>query len=354
MKNTTIFDVAQKTGKSRQVVSSVLNNRDYIKVSEATREKILRIAREMDYRPNYFAKTLKTGKTNCIGIISGRAIADINQYYIYKVIEGIETSLGGNGRQYSHIMLGLGEDFFYEPAQTCELLERRLVDGLILIIVSNQLERFRKNFLPRLKKIGTPFVVVHSISGELPFNNVGFNSRAAAFMAVEHFFKLGYQRIGYYLRDSGNPQLMEMLAGFKEAFQRYGITWSDASVIASVAVKSGEQEYHSAYRTMLQVKEVPEALFVHEDSSAYGILKACQERGIRVPGDMALIGCDDQEQNKYSENELTTVHHSFEDKGQKAVRMLTGILNGELDRNTVHRQIVEPYLVFRRTCLPSP
>ena len=89
MSQVTMKDIAQKAGITRQTVSEILNNKT-LRVSKSTREKVLQIAREMNYRPNYFAKTLKTGITNYIGIRTGISIVDVNSYYVYKVIEGID------------------------------------------------------------------------------------------------------------------------------------------------------------------------------------------------------------------------------------------------------------------------
>jgi LacI family repressor for deo operon, udp, cdd, tsx, nupC, and nupG len=95
---------------------------------------------------------------------------------------------------------------------------------------------------------------------------------------------------------------------------------------------------------------LPEALFVTEDDAAYNMLEACSLRGIRVPEDMALIGFDDEKPARYFNSSLSTIHHPFTEKGVEAVKILTGLMDGTLDRNKVHQKILKPHLVVRKTC----
>jgi LacI family transcriptional regulator len=236
---------------------------------------------------------------------------------------------------------------FQQPEKSQELIERRMVDGLIFLVLADDLERFGRLLVPRLNRLGIPFVVVHSISRELPYNNVGLDSAFAGYAAAERFIRLGYQDIHFFLRDPAHPQLAEALAGFKQALKDNGREWRDSLVLAPA--ESGADIYDGAYLTIKKTAVLPRAVFFPDEPAAYAALKACAERGLRVPEDLAVIGLDDED-TRYLETRLSTVHHPFEEKGREAVKMLTEILDGQRDRAVIHRTILKPHLVVRETC----
>jgi LacI family transcriptional regulator len=338
-------DVAKKAGISRKYVSGILNDNASVWVSQKTRERVKKIARELNYRPNHFARSLKTGKTYSIGLMGSLSIVDVSAYCFAKTTWGVETELAEARSAYSLIMFGA--NFQDSEEKSRELIERRMVDGLIFMILSPDLEKFNRTLVPLLRRINTPFVVVHSTSAELPYHNVGLDSRRAGYLAAEHFIRRGFESSGFFLRDDRNPQIMEMLEGFKKAWTAGGRAWSDLQIIRPQP--SQDQELHDgAYNAVAVPGPLPRALFFPEDASAYAAIDAYAARGVRVPQDLAVIGCDD-EIIPYVKMRLTSVHHPFAEKGREAVKMLTGILDGK-DRGKVRQVILKPHLVVRETC----
>jgi DNA-binding LacI/PurR family transcriptional regulator len=271
---------------------------------------------------------------------------DVSSICFTAVTAGIEQNMEETKSKYSLVMFGA--NFQETPEKSLELIERRMVDGLILIILAPDIQKFNHQLMPQLKKLNIPFVVVHSTSQELPYNNVGLDSRQAGYDAAEHLIKAGHQRISFYMRDWHNPQLTEILGGFKKAVVDRGRAWSDKQIIEPV-VDPGSDMYLAARKTIAQLLPLPRALFFPDDASAYAALAACEERGVRVPQDLAIMGCDD-ETIPYLTTRLTTIHHPFKEKGHEAVTMLTQILDGVLDPEAIHRKILRPYVVVRETC----
>jgi LacI family transcriptional regulator len=350
MKNITIYDVAKKAGKSRQVASSILNNKGYIKTSNATREKVLQAARELNYRPNFFSRSLKAGRTNCIGLMGSLRMINFTIPYFNLMADRIETELDRANSDYSLVVFGA--NYSESSRKSLQLIQRGMVDGLIIILLSQDVAPFENEVWPVLTKANLPFVVVHSLSRGLAYNNVGLDSRHGGHLAGNHFARLGHPDVHYYgsTGEHGSPQVAEIFTGFKQALVENGIAWDNARIIAPQRSADWLSPYDMAYHTFRELKTVPPAVFCPPDESAFGALAALKERNIRVPQDVSLIGFNDYEPMQKFHAPLTTIHHPLEEKGALAVRIVTEILNGKRDRNQVYSTILKPTLVERSTC----
>jgi DNA-binding LacI/PurR family transcriptional regulator len=339
----TMKKIAEKAGISQPAVSNILNNKKSF-VSQATRERVLKIAQELNYRPNYFARSLKKGRTNCIGLMGSLKMIDLSAYCYTQTAQAVEEALSETKSKYSLVIFGA--NFTDTHEKSLELVERGMVDGLILVIFSPFLRQFETGLMPRLVRGNLPFVVVHSTSRKLAYPNVGFNSHQAGYLAAEHFVRLGYGEITYFLRDRTNPQLLETLAGFKQALIDCRMEWTDQRNLIQPQGGAG----HHLINTFGELPRLPRAVFFPDEVDAYGMLNFCRTRNVRVPEEVAVIGFDDEKPAVYFQTDLTTIHHSFEEKGHTAVRMLTAMLEGRLEPNAAHQEIIQPRLVVRKTC----
>lgn len=348
MRKVTMKDIAEKAGISRPSVSMILNNKPY-SVTKETRERVWRIARELKYKPNHSAQSLKTGRTNCIGLLGSLQIINMEDYNQARVAGGIQQCMEQTKSRYSLNILGA--NFGGTSEESFEIIQKGMVDGLILIIKAFDLEKFERDLLPQLNDIDLPFVAVHSTSLKSAYNNIGLDCRYAGYCAAEHFIRLGHRDIGYYLCLTGNPVFDEALEGFKKAFSDYRLEWKDGFIFQPERPRSAQgPSFNRIYDTIKTVKEFPRALFVPQDDAAYAVIKALRERGIRVPEDVAVIGFDDEVRLPYFDLELTTVHHPFHEKGAAAISLLLDILERRKEREKVHQEILKPHLVVRKTC----
>jgi LacI family transcriptional regulator len=340
----TMKQIAEKAGIARPTVSRILNNKYFVGNKE-TQERVLKIARELNYRPNYFARSLKKGKTNCIGLMGGLHIMSFAHDYVTRITNGVETAVDASGR-YSLIVFGANYSATYE--KSVEMIEKGLVDGLVLTVLAHQVKEFEQKIMPVLRRNNTPFVVVHSLSRELAYNNVGFNSYQGGRLAGAHLAALGYKDVLFMQEEKDSLQDREIFQGFCDALQQHQVPCGpDRAIVPDW--KSWDQVFDTAYRTVLALPQLPRALFCASDTLAYGALKALHERGARVPADTALVGFDDERLHPALEPEITTIRHPLEEKGAAAVAMLLDILEGRRDRRQVHRMVLEPQLVVRKT-----
>lgn len=215
----TVNDVARKAGVSRRTVYDVLNNKESF-VSQATRDLVRNVAQELNYRPNYFAKSLKLSKTQTIGLMGGPTIADFNFSYIADVTGGIERAMARQKCDYSLIIFGANYHEGY--AKNMELLKRGMADGLLVILLSINIDGFRQNMLPLLQEHRLPFVAIHSLAGPLGFNSVGVDTGHGIYLAAKHLVGLGRRNIKFYIRMFESAIDDEMYAGFRQALTERG------------------------------------------------------------------------------------------------------------------------------------
>jgi LacI family transcriptional regulator len=348
MKNVTMKDVAKKAGVSLPTVSEVLNNRRTF-ASQATRERVQKIARQLNYQPNFLARSLKMGKTKCIGLMGSLAMANLNFPYFQDTIASVENSLVKLTDQYSLNIFGANYNETYK--KSIELIRKGIVEGLLLIILAIDLKKFAEKLKPVLDDCRLPFVVIHSTSQTLGFNNVGLDSFYGGYLAGDHLGRLGHKEVWVYALkgDMESPQTMEIIRGFKKGLADHGASWPEQNVIWQGHPEACHT-FHAAYRTMLEVKTVPSALFVSDNEAAAGVLRALDKRGVRVPQETAVISFNNAKSIPYCEEELSTVIHPVEQKAEQAVALLLDILEGRKSTEAVHQTIIKPWLEVKESC----
>jgi LacI family transcriptional regulator len=192
-------------------------------------------------------------------------------------------------------------------------------------------------------------VVIHSVSRPLAYHNVGLDSRLGGELAARHLLSLGYHRTMFFMQDSRSWQAQEIYQGFQDAFRQQQAPW-DQHQMREIDSGRWNGFFPAAYHAVRELPELPRAIFCIMDTTAYGVLKALKERGVRVPQDVAVMGFDDERIHPFMDHELTTIHHPIEEKSAAAVNLLLEILANRQDRGQVRQIILKPHLVVRSTC----
>ncbi|MEP7729273.1 LacI family DNA-binding transcriptional regulator [Marinomonas primoryensis] len=338
MKPTSI-EVARLAGVSRTTVSFVLNNVKKSGISDATRTKVLNAAAELGYEPNAAAQSLASGSSATIGLV----LPDIQHLYVDAFLARVVASVSEESRAQNMKLLIESTD------GEGSLNYRRLaksgrVDGLIVVNPRegdyDELSEINRLFMP-LVAFGSPS---RSIATGYEFSTTGSNNFINAKLAVNHLIKLGHKKIAHIgFASSVFASVHSREKGWFSALEEAGLVQYAIKEFANLSADSGYQ----ACQRLLQKKASFSAIFVGNDTVAFGVLKALFDHGLRVPENIAIVSYDDIPLARFAPVPLTTIRTFPEEHGQKSVAMLLEQLKGNVIA-THHK--IESQLVIRNSC----
>jgi LacI family transcriptional regulator len=314
-----------------------LNDVPGANISQETRERVLQAAQELGYVPDAAARSLASRRTHTLGLVLVRDQTHIAaDAFLPQVIHGLAESTRQAG---FHLLLESVEDISH-PKAYIHLVRAKHIDGIVLSGPRSDDEQ-----LTALVNEGFPVVLL----GQLPGNSACFvdvDNRSAAREAVEHLIRLGHSRVACItnapLEYTGSA---DRLAGYRDALQAAGLPYENKMVrFGDFVAESGYQ----AAGSLLQQSPPPTALFVASDVVAFGAKSAIRERGLTIPGDIALVGFDDIPLARYVDPSLTTVRLPAAELGRQAGQMIVGLIqNGGL---AVRDTVLETELIVRASC----
>ncbi len=329
----TIKDIAEKANISYPSVSRALSGKPG--VSSKTREKVLKIAKEMNYQPNALARSLVQKRSSTIGLI----IPDILNPYFPEIAKGVEDE--AHSKNLSVFLCNSNWDGNREEAYINQLITNR-VDGIIIFPTSpGNISEIR-----RIAGRNLPIVILGSSHVEDVSVSISIDDVLGAKLSVAHLLNKNYKKLAFIGGTTGLSSVEDRLTGFKRAHEKFGL-----SVEKKMIVESGFT-FDSGYNAMndlLDKKLVPDAVFSENDVIALGVIQALRTRGVRVPEDIAVSGFDDIPMASMAGIDLTTVRQPKYEMGKMAVTELYSILMGESDLNINKRLVLEPKLIIRKT-----
>lgn len=333
--NLTIKDIAQMAGVSQATVSKVINN--YGGISEQTKKKVMDIINQMGYEPNFSAKSLATKKSNLIGLIyAGKVNVDMTHPYFNEVISTFKKNIGLLGYD---ILMFSNENFLQDNGSYLARCKHFQVDGC-LIIAGEEVE----DAIYELAQAGIPCIGIDiELNGPrasfVMTDNVNLSRKV-----VEHFYLNSVRKIGYIggMPDSVISNLRKK--GFIDAMNQFGLE------VREDWIQYGDFKEESGYvamKKMLDSNDYPEAIFAAADLMALGAMRAVREKGLKVPDDVRIIGCDDIAACRYSDPKLTTVKQDKERIGKLSAYMLNDLINGQSQLKPV---LTDSELMVRDSC----
>ncbi len=311
-----IRELARRSGVSTATVSRALNDR--AEVSEATRERIRRLASELGYAPNEPARTLVRRRSDTIGLIwdSGQEAQGLHNPFLLGLLSAVRTAL--SEADY-HLML-LTTPTPEEPdASYLQAVRRHNLEGVIVLTTPPDdrcLRVLAASDVP-CAGIDTAFTGPRTV-------RVSSDNAAGAEAAVEHLYALGHRRIATVTGPLHLPPAAERLAGYRRACQRLGLEVPEEYVAGGdFFLESGER----AARALLAVDRPPTAIFAAGDQMAIGAMHAAADAGLSVPRDLAVVGFDDIDAAALVRPALTTVAQDQRALGEAAVAALRALLD---------------------------
>jgi LacI family transcriptional regulator len=305
----TIRDVARAAGVSTATVSQVLNGGR--PVASVTRQRIEQVIAELNYRPNTFARGLKTLRSQLVGVV----LPDLSNPFYPALVRGVQDRLGLSG--YHALVVNTDADRVQERELIAELVDRQ-VDGLVLITFT-----LSKADYAALAQKDVRFVVVGRVDG---FDHVHTSDYAAAFEMTAYLLDKEYGSVAHLAGPAGGGgPAAPRLAGYRAAMRDRGLRGARAPVVHGEYTLAGG---YQAMAALLQSDARVRAVFCANDLMALGAIEAARAHGLRVPEDVAVAGFDDIDAASLVRPRLTTVGHQAGELGARAVDLLLDQMRG--------------------------
>jgi LacI family transcriptional regulator, galactose operon repressor len=327
-------DIARDLGVSVITISKVLRN--HPDVGDETRERVLARVKELDYRPNLAARSLVTGRTYLVGLV----VPDLLHPFFAEIAKSLSDVLRGSG--YYLIVSSSEEDPEIEEQEINQLLARRL-DTLIIASCRSTVDLFF-----RIEKQQTPYVLIDRILPGLSANFIGVDDEAVGRLATRHLIEIGCKRIAH-IRGPETSTGIRRVEGYKQALTQAGLRVLDDYIITE---RKGDVETKQrgadAMRQLLNLKPRPDAVFCFNDPLAMGAMNYALDQGMRIPEDVAVIGCGNLHYDDSLSVPLSSIDQHSRQIGEEAARIALGILNSKIapKPKTV---VLQPELVVRRS-----
>lgn len=306
----TIKDVAREAGLTVGTVSRVLNNRGYI--SEATRNRVYQVMKELNYQPNEVARSLSKSKTNTIGVI----VPHIVHPYFAKLISNLEKAASDRGFK---ILLCNSREERERELEYLEMLKSNRVAGLVLCSATVKTES--------LESLDIPVITIERNVGT-GTASVECDNYQGGVLAAKHLIACGCK----YIINFSGVEKTEMPAdsrevGFLDMCRQYGVD--------GVASKSQENqyyamEYHEYIEKIITENPKTDGIFASSDLIAAQVLQVCAKLGLRVPEQVKVVGFDDVNIASLTTPPITTVHQPVKEMAEMSVDLIVRSNKGEM------------------------
>jgi LacI family transcriptional regulator len=335
-KDITIYDIAQKLDLSSATVSRALQ--DHPAINKNTRKKIQDAAKELGYRHNNFASSLRKQKTNTIGVI----VHELNSNFITSVLAGIEKVTTQAG--YDLIIAHSSESFEKEAANALNLFHKR-VDGLIasLAFDTKGLDHYKQ-----YEEKGIPVIFFDRVEEKSDSTKVIIDNYKCGYQATQHLIEQGCKRIVLVTANLKRNVYAQRHKGYTDALFDNGIAYNKEYVLIK---DLSEQCGVEAALQILKMKPLPDGAFITNDFSAAVCMQTLKEHGVRIPEDIAVVGFNNDAISKIIEPQLTTIHYPGIDMGEIAARNLINHLKGISNINHTNTIVVRSELIIRKSSL---
>lgn len=335
----TISDVAREAGVSTGTVSRVLNHRHGdIPISDATKQQVLDAVERLGYQPNPFAAALRSQRTGAIGVI----VRDIGDPFLSLMARKLQQVAHAKGIE---CLLGHAQYDLKTAGRQVSLMRSSWFDGVLLLgdMPGDQ------TIIDDLRQAGTPFVAVAcGPQSETPFVNI--DDAAGIEKGLDYLHGLGHRRIAFIgnLEHSG---ISERFKAFRHYIQDNSLFWIDDYL--QPCPNTRRAAIHCIHH-LLRLPQPPTAVFCATDLQALGAINGSWQFGCRVPEVISIIGFDDIEEAVDALPPLTTVRQPVGDMSERAIEVLTTLIEDSFVEEMKSRVLIQPELIVRRSCSPPP
>ena len=330
----TIYDIAKELNITAATVSRALNNNP--RISQATKELVLKTAKEMNYEPNKLALALKKGKSNNVGVV----VPYINRNFFSSVIRGIEEELFPKG--YNVIISQTHESADREVDIINNLLNAQ-VEGIII-----SLAKFNKNtkhFEQVLKK-KIPLIFFDRYQEMSGVSSVTIDDYQGSYDATAHLIEQGCDRIAHLTVDPTLSIYKHRLEGYQQALLDHSIPFREELV---VKLKSDMEEGKRVAENLMALENPPNAIFSTSDYGALGAVKWLQGNGYKVPEDVCVVGFSNEPFTQFLDLSMSSVDQVPLEMGKMAAQVFLEQVNDGNNVKIEKKVVLSPSLIIRQS-----
>ncbi|NJM42632.1 MAG: LacI family transcriptional regulator [Anaerolineae bacterium] len=262
-------------------------------------------------------------------------LVSVSDPFTGRIVEGVEQAAIDAG---FNVLISTSQNDFKRELAVMEAFQQRRVDGII-VMASHLLVQQRAFF----DRIRVPVVMINEQEPTSDMRVVAVDDVRATGLAMEHLLALGHRRIGYVGTSNRPKSNQHRLKGYQKALKAAEVKLDEALTFLGDDIEDHAQRGAASLDALLAAKAT--AVFCYNDVTAIGLLAECRKRGVRVPQDLSVVGFDDIDMAAYAAPPLTTIRQPRFEYGQRAMKMLLAVLNGEQPKN----QILLGQLVVRET-----
>jgi LacI family transcriptional regulator len=337
--------LAEHLELSQTTVSLVLNNSPSARsIPQETRNRVMEAAERLDYRPNYFARSLRQSRSMSVGVLA----PDLSEGYFTRVMSGVVEEL-------------TGAHYFYFTA--CHDWKREMIEKYPRMLVERAVDGFLLLNTPADHiAVPVPVVAISAHSKAENVTNIVLDHHRAVEQALSHLYQLGHRRIAFMRGPRAIPDSEYRWEAIQQVAREIGLKLDSNLVIridsAGWSMKTG---YHpmapeigfKPMQALLEKSRDFTAIFCFNDIAAIGAIRALKDAGLAVPGDVSVVGFDDIQSAAYSTPSLTTVRQPLLEMGKRGAQvLLERIANKEREYPT--EIVMAPELVVRESTGPAP
>ena len=345
-KPVTLADIAAKASVTPMTVSRVINSNGYVHAE--TRERVLRVAREMNYRRNGLARGLKRQRTETVGMVIG----DIANPFAAELSRGVREVLEERGYT---LFICISEHTAKEDVQAFDSLADHRADG---IIVATRASKSGNERLEELIDSGIPITLIGRDFRHQHADLVHADNLKGGYEATRHLIDAGHKRIGFIGVSLTEGLRLRRFQGYLEALKDHDLPVEEQLIVGGRELGeqmpgySTEEMGYDGMMKLLELEHHPTAVFARNDFTAMGALNAIKRSGLRIPDDVALVGYDDIPLASHTSPTLTTVRQPTREQGRCAAEFLLRRIEGDSEQPRVEKTF-QCELIIRESTSPS-
>ena len=333
---TTIKDIANVLNISAAAVSKALHND--ARISEKTKKAVRQVAKNLNYQPNHLASALRSGKSKLVGVI----VPKTNSNFFSSVIHNIEEVLNEKG--YNIIITQSNESF----AKECKNIDALLYTQVDGIIASMANETVDLSYFEKIKEAGIPLITFDRGENDLNVDYIGIDDYDSSHTIVNHLVEQGCTRIAHIGGFKRTRIFNNRIRGYVDSLKKHNLSLDNELLIeSSLTIEDGRQKMQQ----LLNLKNIPDAVYVAGDYAALGALQVLNEQHIKIPEEIALVGFGDEPFANMVTPKITSVNQHPYQIGRVAAETFLNYVNEDKVTQFLNKIILDAKLIVRESSL---